>query len=150
MKKVGFFLSLCIVASLFMGAGCSTPSSTNSTPTPQPVSSLEEYFISMYKTKPIAEEEFNKKNLKEVVKVFSGNTQKEDYYEIIMTTFYSDANWNDDKDHDVYMEVSNDAGFAYYGPFKDNLNRLNKELESWESEQKITEYDEFSSFELVK
>lgn len=148
MKKIGFFLSLCLVASLFMGAGCASPTANPPVPA-QPVGSLTDYF-NMHKDKPIAEEEFNKKNLKEVVKVFSGNTQKEDYYEIIMTTFYSDANWNDDKDHDVYIEVSNDAGFAYYGPFKDNLNRLNKELESWESEQKITEYDEFSSFELVK
>lgn len=148
MKKSQFFLALFIGVLFVVGAGCvAIPGAP--VRIAEPVSSLPEYFTK-YKEKTISQDEFNKKNLTEVVRVFSGNTKKPDYYEIIMTSFYSDTNWHDGKKHHVYIEVSNDDGVAYYGPFDDSLVRLNQELEGWEDEQKITDFDEFSSFEIIK
>jgi hypothetical protein len=145
MKKLGVFLMMFSLVTMLTGAGCGSTNSQVSDSThiikeaPR-VASLADFYKN-YKDHEIAEDEFTKRGfLAEVFKINTGRTDKPDYYEFVLTSFYSDKDWNDGKDHEIYMEMSDDReGLYYYGPFMGNMKKLIEEGKSLSEDAIFTE-----------
>lgn len=50
-----------------------------------------------------------------------------------MISLFSDAGWEDGKDHEFYFALSGEGGRIYFGPFKDNIWRLKEEASQKEN-----------------
>lgn len=145
MKKVLVFFALLLAVPLLIGAGCGAGSSDMDTA--KAVSSVSE----MYKTREEKQSnagDFMAKDLKEVFVINSNNVKDPNYEEFTLTTFYSDANWNDGAEHVIYMELINDNGFHYYGPFKGNVQKIMEEAKGLPVDTMLSEQDKFDSFEM--
>lgn len=148
MKKYISFFSTVFSVLIILGAGCATSTPVGMSPDALQVNTLADVYKT-YNTKPISEEDFYAKKLTEVFKVSSGRIDKPDYYEIVLTVFYSDVSWNDGKDHDMYILVGDDReDFHYYGPFRGNVKALVEEGKNMSKDAVLTDIEEFDSFEM--
>lgn len=148
MTKNTLLLLATTAAILTMGAGCATQGSINTTSTVDNTSTtttkkvaakgIDEYLIdssgpdTYYGRSPISFSDMRLKQPQQVHVYSLGSEMKNGTY-LVTITLLSDTSWADDKDHEFYFELNAAGESLCYGPFKNNILKLQQDASKKEN-----------------